>query len=192
MNFWKNKLNPWDGELMLMVESLTGKPVEPKNGGDGYFFEADYSLHPDPDYVAALLGAIEGRAGQRCIEINDDPERKVLTAHIAFSKEILPGLAGTMTMTEAIPSSGNYYIDESSRIVAALQVRAGSAEDLITFVGNGEIEVPSEGLATFHFLNAGGSVLAHAKEFDYIVYRRPGLYEIMSKPDFENEYHLFQ
>lgn len=185
-------LTPWDGELMLMVESLTGKPVEPRHGGDGYFFEADYSLHPDPDYISAIFGAIEGRAGKRCIEINDDPERKVLMAHIAFSDEVLPGLAGSLDIHKPCPSAGRFYIDESSRIVAALQVRAGSVQDLITFVGNGEMEIPKDGPASFHFLNADASVVAHAREFEYIVFQRPGLFSVVSKAEFENEYHLFE
>lgn len=40
--FWRTKLTPFDTELAIMVESLTGKPCELKPGGDHYFFEADY------------------------------------------------------------------------------------------------------------------------------------------------------
>lgn len=33
-NEWTKRLSPWDWELSIMVESLTGKPCELCNGGD--------------------------------------------------------------------------------------------------------------------------------------------------------------
>ena len=38
-NYWQTKLTAFDAELCKMVESLTGKPCEPKNGGSHYFFD---------------------------------------------------------------------------------------------------------------------------------------------------------
>ena len=32
--YWQIKLTAFDAELVKMVESLTGKPCEPKNGGN--------------------------------------------------------------------------------------------------------------------------------------------------------------
>lgn len=52
---WQDRLTPFDTELCIMVESLTGKPCEPKCGGkDEYFIVVDYSDHPQPDYIAAV------------------------------------------------------------------------------------------------------------------------------------------
>ena len=84
--YWQRKLTPFDGALCRMVEDLTGKPCKPKNGGDHYFIEVDYSDHRDPDYILAIWDAIEGRAGERLIRITDDHVRGVLVVLIKFHK----------------------------------------------------------------------------------------------------------
>ena len=83
-DWWKTKLRPFDAELCKMVEQLTGKDCEPKNGGNHYFFEADYELHNDPQYILAIWDAICGRAGDRLISIKDDAERHALFVRVKF------------------------------------------------------------------------------------------------------------
>lgn len=83
-DFWKKKLTAFDAELCRMVESLTGRPCEPKNGGGHYFIEIDYSLHNNPDYIAAIWDAVEGRTGDRMMKLEDKPERQCLVACILF------------------------------------------------------------------------------------------------------------
>ena len=83
-NAWQQKLTPFDAELCKMVESLTEKPCEPKNGGSHYYFEVDYSKHNDPDYILAIWDAIEGRTGKRLISIKDDADRHVLLVRVKF------------------------------------------------------------------------------------------------------------
>lgn len=61
-------MTPYDKGLFRMVENLTEMPCEPKKSPKGYFIEADYSKHKDPDYINALYEAIEGRAGERLKE----------------------------------------------------------------------------------------------------------------------------
>ena len=85
--YWKSKLTAFDAELCKMVESLTERPCEPKNGGNHYFIEIDYSKHNDPQYILAVWDAVEGRAGKRLISLKDDPERQCLWAHISFYSE---------------------------------------------------------------------------------------------------------
>ena len=93
-DYWKQKLTPFDTELAIMVESLTGKPCELKNGGDNFFFEADYENHAnEPDYILAIWDAIEGRTGKRLLEIHDDPERHALFIRVKFSDTHYPGNA---------------------------------------------------------------------------------------------------
>ena len=89
-DYWRTKLTPFDTELAIMVESLTGKPCELKNGDNGYFFEADYRKHNDPQYILAIWDAITGRAGDRLISIRDDAERQTLLARIKFAPDICP------------------------------------------------------------------------------------------------------
>ena len=83
-NYWKTKLTPFDAELFKMVESLTEKPCEPKNGGNHYFFEVDYEKHSEPEYILAIWDAIEGRIGKRLINIKDDAERHALLVRVRF------------------------------------------------------------------------------------------------------------
>ena len=90
--FWRTKLTPFDTELAIMVESLTGKPCELKPGGDHYFFEADYENHNDPQYILAMWDAIEGRTGERLLEIKDDADRHALFVRVKFSEQKYPGI----------------------------------------------------------------------------------------------------
>ena len=89
-DYWKTKLRAFDAELCKMVENLTGNPCEPKNGGNHYFFEADYSKHNDPQYILAIWDAIEGRAGNRLINIRDDADRQTLLVRMKFQTEDCP------------------------------------------------------------------------------------------------------
>ena len=90
---WHNKLTAFDAELCKMVESLTGKPCEPKNGGTHYFFEADYAGNNDPQYILAIWDAIEGRTGKRLISIKDEPDRHALFVRVKFYKGGCPDAA---------------------------------------------------------------------------------------------------
>ena len=81
---WQKKLTAFDAQLCKMVESLTQRPCEPKNGGDHYFIEIDYTNNTDTQFVSAMRLAIEGRAGNRLVEIKDDPKRHCLLAQIKF------------------------------------------------------------------------------------------------------------
>lgn len=91
--YWQTKLTAFDAELCKMVESLTGKPCEPKNGGTHYFFEVNYTNHNDPDYILAIWDAIEGRTGKRLISINDDAERQRLFVRVKFYNDGCPDAA---------------------------------------------------------------------------------------------------
>lgn len=84
-DFWKKKLTAFDEDLRRMVESLTDKPCELCNGGDNYFFEVNYSEHNDPNYILAIWDAIEGRLGDRVLEMKDDAGRSSLFIRVKFT-----------------------------------------------------------------------------------------------------------
>lgn len=90
---WTKKLTAFDAELCKMVESLTEKPCEPKNGDDHYFILVDYEKHNDPQYILAIWDAIEGRTGNRLLEIRDMPERHELFVKIKFYNDGCPDAA---------------------------------------------------------------------------------------------------
>ena len=183
---WKAKLTPFDAELAMMVESLTEKGCELKNGGDCYFFEADYEKHNDPQYILAIWDAIEGRLGDRLKEIKDDPERHVLLVHVNFSDENYPRVYGDeRDVVEAHPEVGVPY-DNGLETLRAVLVEEENAGILIKFVGGGSLHVDAFGEASFHFLN--GSVFCDAKEGDFVCWK-DGKYFVMTGEqlcDFEN------
>lgn len=185
--YWKTKLTPSDAELFVMVESLLGKHCLPCSGGDHYFFEADYELHRDePEYLLAVWDAIEGRLGERCIEIKDDADRHAFLVRARFSTEKLPGLVRAAECRKPEPSSGVLYCGKLEEVLA-MQVQRDNADALIRFVGNGEMEIPDKGPAMFHFLNSG-VVFIHALEGDYIVYQGHGRFSLVPRKQFERAY----
>lgn len=189
-DYWKQKLTPFDAELCLMIESLTGQECEPKNGvADQYFIVVDYRDHFDPDFVSAVMDAVAGRVGERLVDMNDDPDAKHFVAHIKFSESKYPGIIRLLRDAKQKPTAGRVYCHKLSEI-RAVQVDRNNPDVLLDFVGNGEMEIPDVGPAVFHFRNAAGSVYAHAPEHSYIVYVAPERFEIVDKETFETEYEL--
>ena len=171
-----------------MVESLTGKPCEPLCGAkDDFFIVVDYSSRPDPDFVAAVMAAVEGRAGERFESFSDKPEEKRFIAYIKFAEHSPGRVCFGEEVEKANPAIGDVYCRQLEEVEAMMVDRA-DVDALVGFVGNGHLELSENGDATFHFLNASGSVWAHAPEHSYIVYLRPGLYKIVPKEEFESEY----
>lgn len=185
---WKRQLTPYDAELALMVESLFGTPCELKNGGDHYFFEADYEKHKDkPNYLLAVWDAIEGRAGKRLLEIRDDADRHAFFVRIKFSETQYPALVGSLESTAPKIAAGDEYCRQLVP-VRAIEVTRANVDRLVAFVGGGEMEIPENGPAVFYFRNACGSVYAHAFESSYIVHVKDGLFKVVEKEEFEREY----
>lgn len=190
MEYWKEKLTSWDSELCAMVESLTEMPCKPKNYAgcnDGYYIEADYSKHNNPDYILAISNAIAGRLGKRLINIENYPDRQILMARVKFKEDNTIGFRYRENPGKENPESGETYCHKLEEI-KAIQVRPDNVDKLLEFIGNGEFEKEAGKLGTFHFLNASGSVWAHAAESDYIVFVKDGLFKVVSKADFQNEY----
>ena len=186
-DYWKTRLNPYDTELAIMVESLTGMPCELKNGGDHYFFEADYRNHNEPQYILAIWDAIEGRTGKRLIEIKDEPEKTCILVSVKFSEQEYPGIVRVENIEHSRQLSGDLYCRKLEEI-RAMQVKPENVDCLIEFVGNGEMEIPETGLATFFFRNASNSVYARARENDYVVFVKDGAFVVVDQKTFEREY----
>lgn len=192
MEDWEKRLTPWDIELAIMVESLTGKPCALCNGGDHFFFEADYENHAtEPEYLLALWDAIDGRVGKRLVGMDDDPERHVFIVSVMFSNERYPALIRLDRDAKENPSVGTPYYSKTDDVnhVLAVQVERGNDAQLLTFIGNGQMLIGEDKVA-FQFLNASGSVYADAPEHSYIVYRGPGRFEIIEQETFEKEFRV--
>lgn len=190
--FWKEKLTPYDSELCMMVESLTGKPCEPKNGGDeGYFITVDYSDHNSPEYVSAIMDAVLGRIGDRLIDLKDNADAQNFLVQVKYSADKYPGIIRAAQRKAPDISVGSQYIARNSEIVAIV-VQRTNVDKLVEFVGNGEMEIEKcpNGRAVFHFLNAAGGVWQHAPEFSYIVNDGSEHFIVMDAEMFNEKYVL--
>lgn len=187
---WREQLTPFDSELFMMVESLTQRECVPEFDGDGYRFLADYELHQkEPNWILAVWDAIEGRTGERLLEIEDVPECHCLSVKVKFSEQEYPNITRLDRDSPENPEAGDVYC-KSMEEIRAVKVTKANAGKLLAFIGNGEMEIEPKpkGKATFHFLNANGSVYAHAPESSYVVYAKPGHFLIFSKSEFESLY----
>ena len=184
------KLTPFDAELARMVSNLTGRECRPLvNDDNTYTLIVDYSEHRDPDYIGAIFRAIEGRAGDRMINIIDEPDISRAKAYIRLTNSGLPDVTAMGEIAPAQTESGETYCRKLAEC-KAVQVRRDNAKQLILFVGNGEMESSEEGPVSFTFRNAFGGVYCTAQEGDYIQFVRDGLYAVISKDDFERLWEL--
>lgn len=179
-----DRLTPADFGLANMIASLTGEDVKPELNSDDTYTLA-VPLTDDVQRNRAILRAVEGRAGKRLVRTLLTVPGSSAVVTIRQSDERLPKFSASREpVGEPLPSAGLLFcrkLDECR----AVQVKRGNARQLITFVGNGEMEVPDDGAATFHFLNASGSVWAHAREGDYIMADKPGHFRIIPPAEFE-------
>lgn len=190
MSYWKSKLTPYDTELCMMVESLTGKPCEPKNGGeDHYFIVVDYSKNIDPQFVSAVMDAVLGRIGERLIDMQDNADAQQFVVKIKFSTDKYPGIIRAASYTKPDWSVGDDYAPRDE-IVRAVQVLQDDADRVIAFVGNGEFEVPEKGEATFHFVHPVSGLWAYAEQTDFIVNEGNGRVVVMDAEAFHEKYVL--
>jgi len=180
---WKQRLVPFDYECIRMVESLTEIPTEIKFGGSYYFFEADYSQHPEPDYVNAVFTAIEGRYGKRLIKIEDDADRKKLIVEVKFSQEKLPQIY-TFPKTEPVREAADKY---HTQTVWAMEVvgTIECARRLAHYTGGGNMEIPEEGPAKYYFVDDVSGVWKVAMEGEFIVKEETKPYRVITKAEFE-------
>lgn len=177
------KLTPFDAELARMVSSLTERECEPLVIDDCYTLIVDYSDHLDADYISAIFRAIEGRAGDRLMKIEDEPELHRAKVYIKLEDNNLPDVV----MGVHDDGITDYGVTFCRRLgeCKALQVRRDNGKRLIRFVGNGDLELPEDGLAVFTFRNAFGGVYCRAFEGDYIQFVRDGLYAVIPCENFE-------
>ena len=183
----RDNFTPFDAELCVMVNSLTGTQCEPQDDGECFSIIVDYSKRPEPDFIAAVMAAIEGRAGERFDSFEDYPEKQYFKARIKFSKEQMPFCYGDeRDKREPDLDAGETYCGQYSQL-KALQVRRTNLEGLQRFVGGGEMHIPRcPGCpATFHFLN--GSVFLDVKEGDYICAGKVAFF-VIKEAEFELSY----
>lgn len=189
MSAINDRLTPFDAELCVMVESLTQKPCVPEPGKGLYSIQVDYSIRPEPDFVAALIAAIEGRAGERFLSVEDFPDNKFLRIRIKYSDAKLPFCYGSeTTKVEPDLSVADTYC-RGEEVLRAVQVRRTDLERLQKFVGGGELRIPRcpDCKASFHFLN--GSVFLDVDEYDYICAGKVAFF-VMKCREFESNFQL--
>ena len=171
-------LTPFDAELLLMIESLTGyKPfVELQKG----YYTIEVRLDTLSDEVRnALADAIAGRLGDRMISVYEGKGSLFYTVDYG---EDCGELMDSGTITDGdIRDSNVFYIPETA--LRGLMVLPSNFDRLVRFVGNGSWERRPDGNDIFHFLNASGTVFCDAPEGSYLVYVKPGLYRVATKEE---------
>ena len=186
---WKNRLTPYDAELFMMVESLTGKPCVPEyHSRDCYKIVVDYSNRSDADFVNAIVDAVIGRIGERFVNIQDNPDAKQFVVKIKLSEHDYPFVIGDeRDRFECDPEKGRLVYNRSGEKLRVIFLTNNVREysRLRKFVGGGQIRIPrnEKEAISFHFLN--GSVFLDAMETDAICRDESGHYFVMNQREFE-------
>lgn len=188
----EKKMNGIDRALIRLVKSVTKSECYVKNGGDSYFFDADYSkMDKDPEILSALYEAIEGMVGKRLLELNDNPDKQCFFVRVKFgdTNAVIPEI---QPMKESDISFNGFSYCKKLEECKALQVQEFRETNLIRFVGTGSFEnVPcADGTSRrmFVFLNDCGSHLSYASIGSYIVKLRPECFKVVDKETFEKDY----
>lgn len=184
------RTTPFDAETVMMLRGLTQRESFITQFDNNFTIHAFYSNHPAPDYISAVIDAVRGRMGERFIEVDDNPEMKMLKFTIAYDKHNLPDVEGTTDVTQPNLLRGNIYVRDNEKC-CAIQVRRDNYKVVADFCGNGtmQIERCPNGRAWFTFLNNGTYV--DVPENDYIVRRQnANAFEKWKKADFEKVWKM--
>ena len=173
-----NKFTPYDSELFLMIESLTGDTPIVTKEKEYYTIEIRVGALSD-EVRNALADAIAGRLGDRMISVYEGKGSLFYTVNYG---EDCGELMDSGTITDGDISDSNvFYVPETS--MRGLMVLPSNFDRLVRFVGNGSWERRPDGNDIFHFLNASGTVFCDAPEGSYLVYVKPGLYRVATKEE---------
>lgn len=183
---FRSRLTPSDSELVMMIESLVNCGLEIRNGGDCWFVHVPYPQKMDADVLAAIMAAIEGKAGNRLREIKDMPDENSFLVFVNFSEKELPELDGYVGDQTKPDWSAGTILFYKGDIVTGLEVLRDNIDRLIKFTGGGEMEIEKRtgGKAVYHFVDQATGLMRHVPEGDYIVWRKDGKpFEIVKKED---------
>ena len=179
MNY-EDRLTPFDAELFLMVESLTGQEREILAEYDGYYMTVRLKPEMEDKKKDAIRDAIVGRIGEKLIWERWTDEN-VGTFQIRYGDPVGKITDSARFDDGDISDSNIFYIPETS--LRGLSVLKLNFERLVRFVGNGQWETKPDGQGIFHFLNASGTVYCDAPEGTYLVFVRKGLYRVATKEE---------
>lgn len=174
-----NKITPYDSELLLMIESLTGyKPIIELQ--EGYYTIEVRGIDALSDEVRnAIADAIAGRLGDRMISVYEGKGSLFYT--VRYGEDCGELICSEQFGPGDISDSNVFYIPETA--LRGLMVLSSNFERLVRFVGNGQWERKPDGTELFHFLNASGTVYCDAPEGSYLIYVRPGLFRIANEKE---------
>lgn len=174
-----NRFTPFDSELFLMIESLTGKKPLIVEGQNAYTMTVlvDFGI-PIPQ-KQAIADAIAGRLGKRII--SSEMYDCSFCYRVAYGDDCGQIRDSTLFEEGDISISNIFYPRQTE--LRGLLVLEPNFERLVRFVGNGQWERTSDGAGIFHFLNASGTVYCDAPEGSYLIYVKPGLYRVATKEE---------
>lgn len=141
--------------VRTMISSVTGSYCTIDESYDKSITRlvADYSCIEDKDVIAALWASIEGRLGDKLVDITDHPDEQMLVVRIK---------------ADNISEEGDLYARKLKE-VRALKVTKDNLARLKAFVGNGEMMDDGDRVC-FEFHNGRKQrIRLTAYEGDYIV-----------------------
>lgn len=123
-------LTPFDAEMMMMVESLTGdRPIDTRFD-DHFTVHASYrNCKDDPEKISAIIDAVRGRLGERLTEVNDRPDLSLVMFTIKYDETQYPTVDGFGDEAKPELERGEMYIryTEDSR-AEKCRLNAGRTE----------------------------------------------------------------
>lgn len=176
----ENKFTPYDSELFLMIESLTGKKPEIIINKAGYLMTVHLAEEMSDKQKDAIADAIRGRLGERLDWLNW-PDENTGNFLVKYGEPVGAISDSAVFQEGDISDSSIFYIPETA--LRGLLVLEPNFERLVQFVGNGQWEKTPDGNGIFHFLNASGTVYCDAPEGSYLIYVKPGLYRVATKEE---------
>lgn len=171
-------LNPYDSELLLMIESVTGGRPIVNLYKDFYTIKIQTKGLPIK-IKKAVADAIDGRLFDRVegVAFKED----FLLYAVEYGEDCGEIIESERMTDGDISDSNFFYVPETT--LRGLMVLLTNFERLVRFVGNGSWERRPDGNDIFHFLNASGTVFCDAPEGSFLIYVKPGLYRVATKEE---------
>lgn len=179
----KGTLNPFDLDLIAMIESVLKKKVTVFLE-EGYIrFEAS-ALGATTNELDALANAVKGRVGERFIGF--DIEDMAVIIRFDSDSEQWP-TQQRYDLIEPVTVPDSRYSRKAKEVDAVLFTR-DNIDNVVLFTGGGTLTIPSafDYPATYEFPTENGVLMA-IKEGEYIVKEKTH-YIKMSKRDFEIDF----
>lgn len=178
----KNKLSPFDYEMIGSVERLTGNIVKIEEAEE---VKLTVTCKEKDEVKQAIKDMLKGRLGKARKPVVEDLSNEQFTVVFQYSQTDYPEMK-MVEFTEVDKTAGASY-ERVPEEVRAIQVTKANFNELAAFTGGGTEMDNEDGTITYSFLNEN-NVYLDAKEFSFITRDCEGCFRIIEKQDFIRDY----